>query len=591
MRTARRLLQAVAAVAVLTTAGSALAQKTWTGGGGNDNWSNSANWGGTALVERDAIKFAGNTRLTPYNDLGTDVTPYYVSSITFDKDAGAFTLSGRRIGLYGSGNIGFSGNPGSAITQTINTDLLFGWSRTFTTEANGNIVVNGSIGYSGTSSNLTKNGAGTLTLSGQNTYAGTTTINAGTLLATRVAALPGYNAAAKIYVMSGSTLAVRAGGAGEWLRTEIDSLLGPTTAAFKNGSTFGIDVSAANSFTYANNIGTTLTGKGFVKTGAGTLILSGDNTYTDGTTVNGGTLLATKATALPSYTSAGKVSVAGGSTLAVRAGGTGEWTSAEIDSVLGTTAFQGGSTMGIDVSQDNSFTYATNVGTTQANKGFVKTGAGVLTLSGNSNYSGATNVNEGTLLVNGDNSLATGAVNVAFGATLGGSGTIGGATTINGTLSPGNSPGVLTFASPVTLASSGTVLMEIDAALGGPGVAHDQIVLTGTNALTYGGTMTLDVGTTFNVGNYTWDLFDFGSESGTWGSINLADQYSGSLLDGDTDGVWDLTSGLNTWQFTESNGVLNLTVVPEPSTLALLAVAGVVGCGVRLRRYVRRRQN
>jgi hypothetical protein len=137
--------------------------------------------------------------------------------------------------------------------------------------------------------------------------------------------------------------------------------------------------------------------------------------------------------------------------------------------------------------------------------------------------------------------------------------------------------------------------MEIDGiADAGEIGGHDQILLTGagTNGLlTYGGTMTLDIGTTFDMGSYTWDLFEFANEAGTFGSINLADQYSGSLLDADANGVWDLTSGFNTWQFTESNGVLNLTVVPEPSTLALLAVAGVVGCGVRLRRYVRRRQN
>ena len=589
MRTLRRFLQVVAVASVLTTAGSELAAatRTWNGGGGNDNWSNSANWGGASLADYDSLVFAGNSRLTPYNDLGNDVAPYYVSNITFDKSAGAFTLSGKRIALFGSGNIGFSGNPGSAITQTINADLTFAWGRTFTTESNGSIVVNGSIGFSGTVSTLTKNGAGTLTLSGQNSYAGATTINTGTLLATRAAALPGYNTALRVYVLNGATLAVRAGGAGEWTSTEIDDLLGPNPAAFKTGSKFGIDVSAGNSFTYANDIGTTLTGKGFVKTGAGTLILSGINTYTGGTTVSGGTLLATQTAALPSYTGAGKVTVNSGSTLAVRAGGAGEWDSGQIGGLLGTTAFQSGSSLGIDVTGTNSFSYAGNIGVTQANKGFVKSGLGKLTLTGDNTYTGATNVNEGTLIVNGNNSLATGVVTVAAGATLGGNGTIGGATTVYGTLSPGVSPVVLMFASPVTLDSASTTLMEIVGATDSPGVSQDQIVVL-SNQLTYGGTLALDMGTTLGVGAYTWDLFDFGSETGTWNAIKLQNQYSGSLADVDANGVWDLTSGLNTWQFTESNGVLNLTVVPEPSTLALLAIAGVVGGGVQLRRYFRR---
>ena len=45
------------------------------------------------------------------------------------------------------------------------------------------------------------------------------------------------------------------------------------------------------------------------------------------------------------------------------------------------------------------------------------------------------------------------------------------------------------------------------------------------------------------------------SETATFATIALADQYSGSLLDTDLNGVWDLTSGSNTWQFTESTGV------------------------------------
>jgi hypothetical protein len=135
-----------------------------------------------------------------------------------------------------------------------------------------------------------------------------------------------------------------------------------------------------------------------------------------------------------------------------------------------------------------------------------------------------------------------------------------------------------------TLGLNGTVVMEIDG-IAGAGIAsgHDFINLTGAGAagvLTYGGTMTLDIGTIFGAGTYSWNLFEMTGESGTFATITLADQYSGSLLDGDSNGIWDLTAGSNTWQFTESTGVLGLTVVPEPQA----ALLGGLGLLVMLRR-------
>ena len=61
-------------------------------------------------------------------------------------------------------------------------------------------------------------------------------------------------------------------------------------------------------------------------------------------------------------------------------------------------------------------------------------------ISGDNTYDGITSIEAGTLLVNGDNSLANGALNILSTATLGGIGTIGGATTLSdgGFLSPGD---------------------------------------------------------------------------------------------------------------------------------------------------------
>ena len=164
-----------------------------------------------------------------------------------------------------------------------------------------------------------------------------------------------------------------------------------------------------------------------------------------------------------------------------------------------------------------------------------------------------------------------------MGATLGGSGTVG-KTVINGTLAVGNSPGQMNFTD--TLGLSGTTVMEIDGMLGaGVTGGHDFINLTGAGAagvLTFGGALVLDIGTIFTIGSYSWNLFDMASETGTFATISLADQYSGNLLDGDSNGIWDLTSGTNTWQFNESNGNLSLTVVPEPDVAMLVGGLGMI---------------
>ena len=84
----------------------------------------------------------------------------------------------------------------------------------------------------------------------------------------------------------------------------------------------------------------------------------------------------------------------------------------------------------------------------------VKSGDGTLTLAGANYYTGTTLVEDGTLVVNGNQSGANGAVTIATGGTLSGTGTIGGATTIQsgGTHAVGTAGtiGTQNFSSAVT---------------------------------------------------------------------------------------------------------------------------------------------
>ena len=211
-----------------------------------------------------------------------------------------------------------------------------------------------------------------------------------------------------------------------------------------------------------------------------------------------------------------------------------------------------------------------------------KTTSGTVTLAAANTYAGSTSVTAGTLLVNGDQSAAVGAVTVDLGATLGGSGTIGGATTVNGTLSPGNSPGVLTLAE-LALGSTSTTLMEITGtARGGD---YDGLTITQPGGLDYGGTLSLSLTTTF-ADNTTFDLFAFsGLMSGSFSSVTATGSYGSLTFTNDGLGVW--SSGPTnvagqTMTFSQSTG--DLVIVPEPAGFVLLAIgAGIVAWNRRRR--------
>ena len=287
----------------------------------------------------------------------------------------------------------------------------------------------GSLGISFTGAGgLVKQGPGTWTVSGSNTYTGTTAVNGGALIALNTFALgssgglPAWMSSGNIAVTgAGSTLVLTAGtNAGEFsLATGggVDQVL--SNVNFGANTNLGLLVSDPGDLTYGSNIGNINGPLGFQKSGSGILTLTGTNTYSNGTTVIGGVLVAANTSALgliggqPSYMTSNSVTVSGaGSTLVVQAGGTlGEFQQSDVSSLLTNGNFGLGTVFGMRVVSGDSFTYGLTIpdGTSgTAGMGFLKRGGGILTLTAANNYSGTTTLSGGTLVAAAQGALGTG---------------------------------------------------------------------------------------------------------------------------------------------------------------------------------------
>ncbi|KRE06723.1 hypothetical protein ASE63_23745 [Bosea sp. Root381] len=330
---------------------------------------------------------------------------------------------------------------------------------------------------------LTKSGAGALVLTASNTYGGGTVVKGGALSVARDGNL---GDPAGTLALDGGVLRITGTGFSQTSRV--------ITLGAGGG---GFDIAdAANTFT----LGQSLSGTGGLsKAGAGTLVLTGANSYSGGTTINGGTLVGNSASLqgqiLNNAALVFKQSVAG--TFAGTISGTGSFaklgtgmlTLTGANTYSGGTTISGGTLVGDSTSLQGPILNNAALVFDQAAGGsfagaisgtgtLAKQGAGTLILTGTSTLSGPTTVTAGQLTVNG--SLA-GSVVTLNGGTLGGSGTLGGIVVNGGTVAPGNSIGTLNIAGNVGFGAGATYQVELDAT-----GASDSIVATGTATLNGG---------------------------------------------------------------------------------------------------------
>jgi fibronectin-binding autotransporter adhesin len=380
---------------------------------------------------------------------------------------------------------------------------------------NTSTTFSGSLTNGGSTIGLTKTGTGTLTLGGANTYSGATTVSAGTLKAGLTTA---FSANSAFTVGVSSTLDLNGHS------NSVGSLAGGGTVTNSSATaailTEGADNTSTTFSGSLSNGGSTI---GLTKTGTGTLILTGANTYSGGTTISAGTL---------------QIGNGGGS-----------------GSITGNVLDQG--TLAFDL--NGPLTFAGNVsgpGTLS------QIGTGTTTLSGTNTYSGVTTVSAGTLQADSATAFSASSaftVNATldlngFSSTVGslaGSGTVTDSVVTPVILTTGGNNTSTTFSGTLTDGTGSLALIK-----NGSGT----LTLIGAN--TYSGATTVSAGTlqagsltafsansAFTV-NATLDLNGFSNTVGslagsgtvtdnsatpatlTAGGNNSSTTFSGTLTDG-----------------------------------------------------------
>ncbi|EDX1813412.1 autotransporter outer membrane beta-barrel domain-containing protein [Salmonella enterica] len=280
---------------------------------------------------------------------------------------------------------------------------------TFTVDAGDTFTVTSELDETAATSNwdgktLFKEGDGTLVLSNTANDFGNTDINGGTLIANDAAALGSGDVAiaenAKLELSQG-TLDNNVTGEGQIVKSGSDELIVTGDNNYSGGTTITGGTLTAD---HADSLGSgdidnsgvlqvgegelenTLSGSGsLVKTGTGELTLSGDNSYSGGTTISDGTLIAANVNAL------GGGNIDNSSTLMLDA--EGEFNLANVTTQSGaTTELAKGTTLNVDsLTQQADSTLNIDLSKTNGESAIT---ADSVTLGGTLNISGIGNVTD-----------------------------------------------------------------------------------------------------------------------------------------------------------------------------------------------------
>jgi autotransporter-associated beta strand protein len=360
---------------------------------------------------------AGSTTVTTDYNLGSNWSTNPAAPVAAGQSA-QFGASGSASVLVSAGATtpdSWTFNAGSQSYTFTGAAVNFGTSTGLVNNASaGSISIANNLGGNG--AQLQQLGAGTLTLSGTNTYTGVTTIAAGTLALTgtgSIAASSQVNLtnAGAIFDISGTTVGASITSLKGVSGSNVN--LGAQTLSMTAGTTLDI---------YYGAIG----GSGGLAVTGGFTNLGGTNSYTGVTTINNGGALGLLGTA--SIAGSSKVIDNGSLDLSVMS------VDSSIKSLAGTNSnanlFLGSQSLTLTAAND---TYAGMISGT----GGLTLASGTETLTGSIGYSGATTINGGTLVVN--NSLASSSgVTVNPGGTLAGIGFVGNTSIAGGTFAPGS---------------------------------------------------------------------------------------------------------------------------------------------------------
>jgi fibronectin-binding autotransporter adhesin len=485
------------------------------------------NFGGNQTLSVGSGNFSGTIR---------DTSPSNTALIK--TSGGTLTLSGNNFYTGGTTvaggtlQIGDGGTTGSIFGDVTNDANL-------TFNRSDDLTFGGVISGAGS---LTKQGTGTLTLSGNNTYSGGTTVSAGGLANSAVTVQAGgafspggAGAVESIAVeglsLDGGNLLFDIGTGGTDFISVADglgALNAPTQFVFTDNGLVNGTYALLDGLTPGWNLGL-LSFAGIAPFG-GNFLLSGDGTQLFFSAFDGGVI---SGPVLQNSTPVGTPAIADFLVQGFVTTGTPTQ-----NNVINSLTFDPNSSLqvfnNLTVTSGN-FNVPSGEGTIMGGNvitpgNFNKNGAGTLNINSSFGVGGAANVNAGALMVNGTFAVANG-LRVMQNALLGGVGIIRGNVINNGTVAPGNSPGTLTINGTYTQTSSGT--LEIEAASPGN---FDRLVVSG--AANLAGTLRfLPTGGFRPAYGQQFAFLQAASISGGFDSIVVPKKFRGRFINEDTVGI------------------------------------------------------